>query len=273
MNDQSVVAFKNLLFVYHEGRVYGYANGSFERINDTFRFISNPAYAAVYAEPISMSMCGDFLLVRHYDTFFVYSATVGAWGRWIFTSSAPVGNFVKRPVFEGNDAQHYNISSCDLSDERLWEMDFDWNTTASESMVCSATTKVFDFGVPYAFKRLFWWGVDAVTNDAVGGLASPIIVNFVPTWGDVATNPWSFYLTKTWGSLVTVPPDVVSPPVDANSGATFRRIYKFLKGLRFRQISFTVTMVTDATSSNGPVRLNGIIPMVTAHEGVVQTVS
>ena len=105
----------------------------------------------------------------------------------------------------------------------------------------------------------------------IRNIASPISVSFSPTWGEVSAYDWGDL--HTWGSLLVDRPDVISPDYDADAGSTYRRIYKWLKGLRFRQIYFQVLMHANGTSSDGPVRLASIIPFITAHETVVKKAS
>lgn len=273
-NPNAVTPYKNVLAVYHEGKVYAYANGNYTELNEQFRLLSNPGFVASYTEPISLSTTGDSLVLRHYDKIFYYSFVSGGWGEW--QTDFPVGKFWRRPQFLGDETGEFAVGSIDVNDPRVFYMKQRWNTVDTELFTCAAKTKTYHFDTPYAYKRLFWWGVEALTNMSITGAAQPISVNFIPTWGEMKNTPpgtWGSFLDNTWGNLYSVRPDVITGPIDANAGANVRRMYKFLKGLRFRSISFAITMESDGTSTNGPQRLISIIPFINAKEIVVQQVS
>lgn len=273
-NNQTVVEYKNVLSVYHEGKVYAYANGSYTELNEKYRFISDSGYVATYTKPISLSTIGDALILRHYNKLFYYSFLTGGWCDW--STIYPVGNFVQQPVFVGDEVKTFLVSSILSTDKKVYQMKQTWGAD-TEDFVCSMTTKTYNFQTPYAYKRLFWWGIEAVSNLLVTAAASPISVTYSPTWGDVKgpvgnRHKWGSYLNNTWGNLLSSIPDVVTT-VDSPTGTTNRRMYKFLKSLRFRQISFKISMVSDGTSSNGPQRLISVIPFIAAKETVVKQVS
>lgn len=270
-NNLTVVEYQNILAVYHEGKVYAYGNGSFQCLNDKFRFLSDTAFVANYTDPISLSVINDFLLLRHYDKIYIYSFITGGWSEW--ETDFPVGNFVQLPVFVGDETKTFFITSIDQDDTNVYKMKQEWNTTDSEDFTCSVRTKVFNFDAPYAYKRLFWWGIEALTNMAVTGRASPVSATYIPTWGEVATHTWGEMALGSWGAPFTSMPDVVTGPIDENPGVINRRMYKFLKGLRFREISFTVELASDGTSTNGPPRLLSIVPILKSAEIVVKQVS
>lgn len=270
-NNQCVIEYENILFVYHQGKVYAFANGNFQQINKKLRFDGDPNFTSTLSETLLMSMVGDNLVVRNYENIYVYSTFTTGWVRWI--TDFPVGNFVQRPIFVGDEIPYFFVSSVDPDDTQVYDFHYTWTADRSEDMDCKLVTKIFDYGVPYAFKRLFWWGVDATTNLTLRGSAHPIVASFTPTWGDVDDYTWGDLSDNTWGSLLATPPDVISPDSDPGYGNQYRRFYKWLKGLRFRQIYFTVVMWADGSSNNGPVRLASIVPFITAHETVVKKAS
>jgi len=273
-NPDCVSAYKNILAVYHEGKVYAYGNGSFTELNTTYQFYSDPGYVSTYTNPLSLSVIGDAIIMRHYDKLFYYSFVTGGWGTWV--TNFPVGKMWTRPTFIGEEVQEFTVSCIQSADIRVFKMRREWNLVDSENFVCAAKTKTYNFETPYAYKRLFWWGIEAITNLGLTGAAQPVSVNFVPTWGevkDILPGTWGSFLDNVWGRMYSQVPDVVTGPINASSGANQRRMYKFLKGLRFRSISFQITMDSDGTATNGPQRLISIIPFINAKEIVVQQVS
>jgi hypothetical protein len=251
--------------------MYAYANSNFQALNDKFRFLSDDAYVAIWTHPVSLSAIGDFILLRHYDKIFVYSFITGGWGEW--TTEFPVGNFVQLPMFAGDETKTYFISSIDATEINVFRMYQTWNSTDTEDFVCFARTKVYSFDAPYVYKRLFWWGIEALTNLPLTGSAQPVSESYTPDWSEVLAYTWGDILLNTWGSMFSGIPDVVTGPIDAQQGNVYRRMYKFLKGLRFREISFRVDMVSDGSSTNGPPRLLSVVPVLKAAETVVKQVS
>jgi hypothetical protein len=134
---------------------------------------------------------------------------------------------------------------------------------------CIARTKNFDMAIPNQFKRLWWWGVDVITNRDVVGTATPIVLSFAVTWAQLAAFKWN--QLKTWAQPLT---DAlgVSTTVTVSTG-TSRRFVKFLKSLRFRQINFKVMLVTDGSTADGPARLFTMLIITESKQGVVKGIT
>ena len=269
---KSVTTYRDTLFVYHNGNAYGFDGSSFEQINKETRLLGNQAFAAVYADPIVFSTTGDRLVLRHYENVYIFNFYSGGWMTWDSSVTA-MGKFVQQPVSVGSEDAKFFMTSADPLDTNIYAMNGFWDATHTENFNCQITTKTFDFGASYKFKRLFWWACDASTDLAITGSASPIAANFVPNWSDVlAGGTWATYLPFTWGSLFNTLPDVITGPITSQTG-TVRRVYKFLKGLRFRQIKFSITMTSDGSSVTGPQRLFSLTPMLAAKETIVKQTS
>lgn len=141
----------------------------------------------------------------------------------------------------------------------------------SEVFDMRLTTKAYDFGPSYAFKRLYWWGVDLVSNSTVAYKVAPVVYSVPVTWGQLAVVPWSQY--KTWGRPLDVSIDV-SDSVSSSNPAYYRVFQKLLKSLRFRQVQFILESTTDGTEiTTGPLRIFSLTAFVDAKETVVKKVS
>lgn len=134
---------------------------------------------------------------------------------------------------------------------------------------CEVQTKNFDMAVPSQFKKLWWWGVDVITNRTIVGTATPIVVSFAVTWTQLAAYKWN--QLKTWNQPLTAAIGVGST-VTAATG-TSRRFIKFPKALRFRQINFANTLLTDGSVADGPARLFTMTVITEVKEGVVKEIS
>lgn len=126
-------------------------------------------------------------------------------------------------------------------------------TVVDFTITCKAQTKNFDMAISHQFKRLWWWGVDASSNNTIVGKATPITVSFAVTWGQLASKTWGELATMTWGQPLSGP-SVVETSSPTGTGVN-RRFAKFLKSMRYRQINFEVDLTTDGTTLQGPARL------------------
>lgn len=119
---------------------------------------------------------------------------------------------------------------------------------------CSVKTKNFDTAISHQFKRLWWWGADLSTPRNIVGTATPIVLSFSVTWGQISAYTWGDVSDNTWGQPLT---DAlgVSTSITGQGGMATRRYAKFNKGLRFRQISFRIQLVTNGSAVDGPARL------------------
>lgn len=124
-------------------------------------------------------------------------------------------------------------------------------TDLTQLVTCIGRTKNFDMAISHQFKRLWWWGADVVSNNAVVGIASPIIVNFSVTWNQLASYTWDDLLT--WDQPLSAPSSIETTTTTATG--VVRRFVKFLKSLRYRQINFEVRLTTVGSTADGPVRL------------------
>ena len=123
---------------------------------------------------------------------------------------------------------------------------------------------------PRWFKRMFWWGVDAVFRGQVTAIAVPVVFKTNPTWGQLLSRTWSVVGAQTWGSLVSDSAAVETVRQTEGSEA-MRKFVKFRKSLRFRQIYFRLVFETDGSLSTAPVRLFSLMTYVRPHERVSKT--
>jgi hypothetical protein len=148
----------------------------------------------------------------------------------------------KKNMIRMNDGRDASVDERDLS--------------VTTNISCSITTKTYDLAVSHSFKRLFWWGADVLTSNSVTGVATPIVASFQSTWDDLtnwdALNTWDFPLSS---------PASTTTAVGSISGV-MRRFVKFAKGLRFRQINFTVTIPSSGKNTDGPARIYSLTALI-----------
>jgi hypothetical protein len=125
--------------------------------------------------------------------------------------------------------------------------------------------------VSHQYKRLWWWGADVTTDNDIIGKATPIVVSFNVTWGDLAAFTWGDLADNTWGQPLSVPSTIET--VASTGTGTNRRFAKFLKSLRYRQINFEIILTTEGSLADGPARLFTLTVITETKQAVVKAVS
>lgn len=147
-------------------------------------------------------------------------------------------------------------------------------TNATESYTCEIQTKNYNYQLSSNFKRLFWWGVDAVFRTRIRGWAVPVVHHTSTTWGAlVAGNvTWGQLLGGTWGSPFL---GDLSIETDYNLGGTgpVRKFVKMFSSMRFRQIYFRLIFDTDGSIGTAPVNLFTLTAYMDSKETVSKAVS
>lgn len=186
---------------------------------------------------------GSVLQVKVWDTLVgqpvgwnasVSDSSITSAGSLIFLSILAAGNTNVLPVLFKFD--NLSIINSDLV------------TTA---ITCIVKTKNFDMATSHQFKRLWWWGVDCITNNSVTGIATPVTSSFTVSWDDLANYTWD--QLNTWDQPLNAPTLVQT--VRTTGMGVVRQFIKFDKGLRYRQINFTVILSTVGSTIDGPAKI------------------
>ena len=205
-----------------------------------------------------------------------------------YTFTAPV-NALQCYVyfFNGNPAVGYtetisNISisrTTDAAPVNLLTIKDKYESSASsvEYIECVVRTKSYDYQAPTVRKRLFWWAIDAKTNQGVVTRTIPITKAAPITWGDLSAYTHAELSFGTWGAPLGFlnPTLIIHDEHDVSNSATEngRVTIKNDKGLRFRQISFEVKMKTFGEANTGPAKLFTLTSYVLPKEKVSESVS
>lgn len=147
-------------------------------------------------------------------------------------------------------------------------------TNETENYVCEIQTKNYNYQLSSNFKRLFWWGVDAVFRTRIRGWAVPVVHSSQTTWGTLREQgvTWGQLLGGTWGSPFLGDVSVLTD-LDLEGAGPVRKFVKMFKSMRFRQIYFRVLFDTDGSIGSAPVHLFTITAYVGAKETVSKAVS
>lgn len=155
--------------------------------------------------------------------------------------------------------------------------DYVVSSSSVEFIECCVRTKSYDYQAPTVRKRLFWWAIDAKTNQSMSTRTIPIATVNRVTHADLSAYTHAQLSFGTWGNPLSFlnPTLVILDSQEVSNSATEngRILAKNYKGLRFRQISFEVTMKTFGESKTGPCKLFGITSYVLPKEKVSSEVS
>lgn len=269
-----VVEYENSLYIYHDASVYQLSNWNFTLINLKVPFRQNIKFPTL-TQDATVSLLFDRLVVRYFDSIYVFGLRTGTWTTWDVDSTRVFDYFVEVPTDDITDAREYVAGSrqSDAAEinRNIYRFTNQFTAGDSEPMSCSITTKAYDFNVPYTFKRMFWWGVDIFSKNDLSYVVHPSSYTRF-----VSHKMMSAYthaeITGTFAQPLDVSIDVTDSLAIANSNST-RTFIKLLKSLRFRQINFTVSGTTDGTSLQGPLRIFGIVTFIDNKQLVSKQVS
>lgn len=265
-----IVAYENTLYVYHEGSVFEVVNYNFTKINNKVPFTVDNKVARTFSYPVSMSLFGTRIIIRHFDRVYVFDIRLQTWTRWDSTwihswwIEEPKNNLI-------TDTRVAFAASAVQDDVYIYRIEDGFIATNTEIMACYFRTKNYDYSVSHQFKRLFWWGADVIAQGDVHSYATPVTYSFGVRWGDVAHLTWEALAHNRWGQPLATPPSIETQ-VDA-FGSGGRKFIKFLKSMRFRQIYFEVRIENDGTNLTAPVRVFNLTTIVDDKQVVSKQIS
>lgn len=111
-NARCVLEFENYVYVYDQGRLYQLINNSYIHLNRFVKFSMDPLAVDSQANGVDISLFNRRVIVRYFNTLYVYSIDTKSWSQW--------RTFVGTPG-------------------RLYELPADSNSTASSTYVAPAT--------------------------------------------------------------------------------------------------------------------------------------
>lgn len=221
-------------------------------------------------------------LLRNGTVQTVDSASLAA-GAIVYNFTVPDNAVLGFPMFRYTTTVAGNITFTGLSLTRTNEAapitlikitdQYAVSSNTVEYIDCSVKTKSYDYEVPSAFKKLFWWGADIKSNRYVEGKVIPVAVKLPPKWGDLEAYTHTALEAGTWGnplSFLQTNLSVVDGGDPTNAQTENGRVFiKLKKALRFKQLAFELNMSTLGTKATGPVKIHSIVSFVLPKEKVV----
>jgi hypothetical protein len=274
-NSDCAVAFENTIYFMYDDRAYGFINNRAYQINEQVPFTFT---SPLTSQEFSVGQFNKRILFTYYDTTYVYSLYTKTWTRWRSQTHGAVAQFMSPSAGDTDDIA-YAISAEIVADGADREVGLfrieDRVTNAAENFQCVLQTKNFNYQLASNYKRLFWWGIDAIFNDAIVGQAIPVATARGITWGQILSNgiTWAALRQGTWGSPYVSDTLVQTTNYDASGLSNSRKFAKFKKSLWFRQIYFRVTFDTTGAIGSAPVQLFSISAYVTAKQTLSKAIN
>ena len=270
-NGFSVVEYENNLFVMHEANVYRISNWNWEHANIKVPFKYVNAFSTVDADASSISLLGNRVIARYYDSYYVLGLKTGAWSQWDFsTAGFSPSEFVSSPNISAILGAAIYYGGCYVGTRAGFHQFIDNKHDTNETFTIRLKTKSYDFGPSYTFKRLFWWGADILGNATTTFKVMPNVYNVGAKWGQILGIPSPSL--GTWGRPIENMLDVTDT-ADSSNTAAYRTFIKLLKSLRFRQLQFILEATYVGLNSAAAYRIFSLTAIVDSRQIVSKKVS
>lgn len=255
-----VTEWQNQLFVLFDNKVFEFSNYLYEQLNDKVPLRASRPSTAV-TSPLNISAWADRLIVNYYDSSYVYSIKNRTWSIWRTSRQDGGGVYWSRfwPITGYGariDQPAAYFTNNILGAPGMYSITDAVLSGVSEKMDCFFITKNYDYDSAAKWKRLFWTGIDAISNTEVYIESRPISSARRMTWGELKKKTWGAIKEDklVWGRLAGDDPDIME--VIPVGGAAFgRRLLKTTRSLRFRQIAFKVGGTTSGDTETSPLRI------------------
>jgi hypothetical protein len=266
--------YKNEIYVLFDNKVYLFSNFNYDELNIKVPLVANNP-AANLAEQSSISVWSDRVFVQFYDVTYVYSLTTRTWSVWQSNLVDFMGRFWAIPGQQGTTPTAYTYRTAKTGFLGLFRC-VDAISTTAETMTCRVVTKNYDYQESNKFKRLISWGVDVISKVAITSKVVPVTYTTAVTWDQLKNAGLTWDNRKAGGYTWDRPLDfsvVITDPVVTGGSGSGRKYIKFLKSVRFRQVGFDITAITNGDTATAPLRIFNIMTRVSVKETVSKKIS
>lgn len=272
---KSLVAYENYIYFMYDEKAYEFVNNRAQQLNIKVPFVSGDRTGIDESQARSVSLFNDRIIFSYFNFLYVFGLRTRTWSVWKSTTQGPIGEvFTAVTDSDFEEAITFSSAIVPAGSPRVAKTLHisDVVSLDEEDFVCIAQTKNYNYQSSSTYKRLFWWGVDAIFRSQVKAIVTPITFNTAVTWNDMNQYTWASVASNDW-SQPAYPGSDIQTIRDTPGGASIRKFVKFLKALRFRQVHYRLEFNTDGSSSSAPVRLFSLMTYVRAHQRVSKTVS
>lgn len=273
-NPRCVVEQDGIIYVYHNQSIYAINNWRWERINLKVVFDDPPAnLPSSYTWPYTLSILGERLCVRYHTKLFLFGLKTRVWTSW--TTEHFPDYWVQDPEkdSEGRDVYFAGSYNYEGNGEIYRYVEGYSDVDGSETFTAKVISKMYDYQVPYSWKRLFWWGVDLSAMKRVDVVALPVAHLTRIKWNQLS-GTWDDFknANRTWDRPLDKQINV-SDFMDANYTSGTRLFVRFIKALRFRKIQFQISSELDGGTRTGPLRIYSMVANVSNRQLVPRKVN
>lgn len=268
----------NVLYVMHNANVYTITSWTWEQINVNVPFKYVNSHVGYTRSNASMSVLGNRVVCRYYDSYYIFNYIEGVWSRWTTTLTpdifirfnAPVAGTSIPVYYAGN----YMTDDSTTSPNYIFSFQDGFDSLKLETFTCTFLSKVYSMSLPYAFKRMMWWGVDLLAGAKVNAAVIPVSYGVPVRWSDITSRnlTWTDRGNYTWGAPLTLALDVTDSS-DVKNYTNVRMFLKFLKSIRFRQVQFRLSSTVDGGNKTGPLQIFGITAFIVNKETVTKEIN
>lgn len=277
-NSDSLVAYESYLYFMYDDKAYEFVQARAQRINQQVPFRAGSQ--AGVAVPFAVSKFGRRILFSYYDFVYVFNVDTRTWTRWQSTVWGPLGPlFEPIPGTSAVDAYVMPSKAQPITGETrtcpILKINETLNASDMENFTCVLQTKNYSYDLPSHFKRMFWWGVDAVFRQQVRGEAHPIVQTQSVTWRELFDRglTWADLRMSTWDAPVGSDQIAEITEYDLGGVGFQRKFAKFKKAMRFRQVYFRVSFTADGSISTSPVYLFTLRARLSIRQTVSKAIS
>ena len=267
-----LAVYESYLYFMYDENVYEFANNKANQLND--RVVFTTASQASSVDPYTVSIWNNRVLCSYFENVYVFSLRTRTWTQWRSDVWGPIGQVIS-PASDKPNREGFALTTKPITgtprESPLLHIQEEI-TSDGEEFQCILQTKNYSFSVPGAFKVLFWWGVDAIFRGTVQGFATPVTYSQAVTWGQAYTQGKTWGTVGTWARPFSPDPSVGTTVISTGIGVV-RKFVKFLKKLRFRQISFKVVFDCDGTINTAPIMLFTISAYMAKKQTVSEQIS
>ena len=230
--------------------LYELTNASFIPVNTKVPFQEPTATGLKHR--YSVSAWDGRVFVQFSNSLYVLTVDTQTWATWTSDVCGPVGRVFSIALKEDDEPYAYHSSALSSKGAALYRITRDASLDA-EAMECTVRTKIYDYQVSSAWKRLMFWGADVSAPGTVSANVAPIVYGRPYAWNEMIF-PWNSPLVKSW-ALGRDESIEVSDTAVITSASGSRKFIKWLKSLRFRQVYFELVLRTDGSVLTGPAKL------------------
>jgi hypothetical protein len=272
---KSLVAYENYIYFMYDEKAYEFVNNRAQQMNIKVPFVSGNRTGIDESQARAVSLFNDRIIFSYFNYLYVFGLRTRTWSVWSSTVHGAIGE-IFAAVTDSDFEEAIMFSSAIVpsgssrSAKTLHISDV--VGTDAEEFVCTAQTKNYNYQSSSTYKRLFWWGVDAVFRGQVTATVTPITFNVAVKWSEIATFTWASVDENTWNQPAFPGADVQTIR-DTQGNSALRKFVKFLKALRFRQVHYRLEFETDGSLSSAPVQLFSLMTYVRAHQRVSKTIT